>query len=263
MKAVILAGGLGTRISEETTVKPKPMIDIGGKPIIWHIMKMYRCHGIRDFIVCAGYQGHVISQYFLNYFVNQSDITFDLQGNSFHVHRSVSEDFKVTVVQTGQDTMTGGRLARVRDYVSDGTFCMTYGDGVSDVDISALIRFHREHGKLATLTAVRPPGRFGIINIDETPGYMVKSFNEKTEGETSFINGGFFVLEPKVLDYIREGDSTTWEQAPLRQLTEDGQLAAFRHDGFWQPMDTLRDKHHLEGLWKSGNAPWVKWEVKP
>lgn len=261
MKAVILAGGLGTRISEETTLKPKPMVEIGGKPIIWHIMKMYRHHGINEFIVCAGYQGHVITRFFHDFFINHSDVSFDLGNNTYEVLSRSSEDYKVTVVQTGLDTMTGGRLARIRDHVADDTFCMTYGDGVSDVDISALVRFHRSHGRLATLTAVRPPGRFGIVTIDDSSSCLVQSFNEKAEGESSFINGGFFVLEPKALDYIMDGDQTTWEQAPLSQLAADGQLAAFRHPGFWQPMDTLRDKHHLEGLWKSGSAPWRTWDT--
>jgi glucose-1-phosphate cytidylyltransferase len=260
MKAVILAGGLGTRISEETTLKPKPMVEIGGKPILWHIMKLYRRHGIKEFIVCAGYQGHMITRYFHDYFINHSDVAFDLGSNSYEILASTDEDFKVTVIHTGLDTLTGGRLARIRKYVSDGPFCMTYGDGVSDVDITALVRFHKSHGKLATLTAVRPPGRFGIVTIDDTQSCMVQSFNEKIEGESSFINGGFFVLEPGALDYIKDADQTTWEQAPMTQLAADGQLAAFLHLGFWQPMDTLRDKHYLEGLWKSGDAPWKTWE---
>jgi glucose-1-phosphate cytidylyltransferase len=258
MKAVILAGGLGTRLSEETALRPKPMVEIGGKPILWHIMKMYAHHGINDFVICCGYKGYVIKEYFANYFLHMSDITFDMQANSMQVHQKRAEPWKVTLVDTGDDSMTGGRLARVAAHVKDEeAFCLTYGDGVADVDIGASIEFHRQHGKLATLTATYPPGRFGALDIQNQ---QVKSFKEKPRGDGALINGGFFVLSPKVLSYIQQGDSTIWEQEPLAELAQDGELMAYQHDGFWQPMDTLRDKHHLEELWASGQAPWKKWD---
>ncbi|WP_114154228.1 glucose-1-phosphate cytidylyltransferase [Chromobacterium haemolyticum] len=259
MKAVILAGGLGTRLSEETSVRPKPMVEVGGKPILWHIMKMYSYHGINDFIICCGYKGYFIKEYFANYFLHMSDVTFDMQANSMHVHEKRAEPWKVTLVDTGDDSMTGGRLGRVADYVkNEEAFCFTYGDGVSDIDISATIEFHRQHGKAATLTATYPPGRFGALDIQSN---QVMSFKEKPKGDGAMINGGFFVLSPKVLEYIK-GDSTVWEQEPLMRLAEDGQLMAYEHPGFWQPMDTLRDKHLLEELWMSGKAPWKKWGSK-
>jgi len=257
MKAVILAGGLGTRLTEETSTRPKPMVEIGGKPILWHIMKMYSHHGIHDFIICCGYKGYIIKEYFANYFLHMSDVTFDMQVNSMYVHEKRAEPWKVTLVDTGDNSMTGGRLGRVADYVKDEKFfCFTYGDGVGDIDITATIDFHRKHGKSATLTATYPPGRFGALGIQNG---QVHSFQEKPKGDGSMINGGFFVLSPKVLNYISD-DSTIWEQEPLRKLTEEGQLMAFEHHGFWQPMDTLRDKHNLEKLWSSGKAPWKKWD---
>jgi glucose-1-phosphate cytidylyltransferase len=257
MKAVILAGGLGTRLSEETSTRPKPMVEIGGKPILWHIMKMYASHGINDFVICCGYKGYVIKEYFANYFLHMSDVTFDMQANTMHVHEKRAEPWKVTLVDTGDDSMTGGRLGRVAEYVKDeDAFCFTYGDGVSDVDISATLAFHRQHGKQATLTATFPPGRFGALDIQKG---QVMSFREKPRGDGAMINGGFFVLSPKVLDLIK-GDATIWEQDPLIALAESGQLMAFEHHGFWQPMDTLRDKHWLEELWASGKAPWKQWE---
>lgn len=256
MKAVILAGGLGTRLSEETSTRPKPMVEIGGKPILWHIMKMYSHHGINDFVVCCGYKSYVIKEYFANYFLHMSDVTFDMQANSMHVHEKRAEPWKVTLVDTGDESMTGGRLGRVAEYVkNEEAFCFTYGDGVGDIDITATIDFHRDHGKLATLTAATPPGRFGALDIQNK---QVLSFKEKPKGDGAMINGGFFVLSPKVLDYIK-GDQTIWEQEPLMKLAEDGQLMAYEHNGFWQPMDTLRDKHHLEELWASGKAPWKHW----
>jgi glucose-1-phosphate cytidylyltransferase len=257
MKSVILAGGLGTRISEESNVRPKPMIEIGGKPILWHIMKMYSSHGINDFIVCCGYKGYVIKEYFANYFLHTSDITFDLQNNQVVVHQKFAEPWRVTLVDTGEATMTGGRLRRVAPYLAgEDAFCMTYGDGVSDVDITALIKFHRSHGLSATLTATHAPSRFGVLNM--RPDRTVKSFKEKPQEIRDMINGGFFVLSPKVQDLI-EGDHTIWEREPLEILAERGQLKAYEHDGFWQPMDTLRDKNNLEELWASGNAPWKSW----
>lgn len=253
MKAVILAGGLGTRISEETSTKPKPMVEIGGKPILWHIMKSYSAHGVNDFVICCGYKGYVIKEYFANYFLHMSDVTFDMQNNQMEVHTRNTEPWKVTLVDTGDETMTGGRLKRVRPYISDEEmFCFTYGDGVSDVNISELIAFHKAHGKLATLTATQPPGRFGALNLE---GQKINSFQEKPQGDGAWINGGYFVLSPKVIDYI-DNDSTTWEKSPMENLAKDGQLDAFFHHGFWQPMDTLRDKIHLEEMWQSGNAPW-------
>lgn len=256
MKAVILAGGLGTRLSEETSIKPKPMVEIGGKPILWHIMKTYSCYGINDFIICCGYKGYLIKEYFANYFLHMSDVTFDMSENSVNVHHKRAEPWRVTLVDTGDNSMTGGRLRRVADHLKDeDVFCFTYGDGVSDVNISDLIEHHRAQGKLATLTAVYPPGRFGALDIH---GGLVRSFQEKPRGDGALINGGFFVLSPKVLKYI-DDDSTVWEQRPLKKLAEENQLAAYEHDGFWQPMDTLRDKLYLEDLWKSGNAPWKVW----
>lgn len=257
MKAVILAGGLGTRLSEETSTRPKPMVEIGGKPILWHIMKMYSKHGINDFIICCGYKGYVIKEYFANYFLHTSDVTFDMRSNNMHVHEKRAEPWKVTLVDTGDESMTGGRLKRVQQYVSEEeAFCFTYGDGVSDVDIGATIAFHRAHGKLATLTSTYPPGRFGALDIEDG---RVVNFKEKPRGDGAIINGGFFVLSPGVLSYLKD-DKTVWEQEPLMRLAQDGQLNAYHHDGFWQPMDTLRDKHMLEELWTSGNAPWKTWE---
>lgn len=256
MKAVILAGGLGTRLSEETATRPKPMVEIGGKPILWHIMKQYSAHGINEFVICCGYKGYVIKEYFANYFLHMSDITFDMSQNKMEVHDSFAEQWQVTLVDTGEDTMTGGRLARVKKYVQDDeAFCFTYGDGVSDVDIGHLIAFHKENGVLATLTATYPPGRFGALDIVKN---KVKSFKEKPKGDGGMINGGFFVLSPKVIDLV-QGDDTIWERGPLETLAAQGQLAAYSHEGFWQPMDTLRDKIFLDNLWESGKAPWKVW----
>ena len=256
-KAVILAGGLGTRISEETHLKPKPMIEIGGKPILWHIMKIYSAHGINDFVVCCGYKGYLIKEYFANYFLHMSDVTFDMAKNEMQVHHQKADPWRVTLVDTGDDTMTGGRLKRVADYVRDeDAFCFTYGDGVSDVDITSQLAFHQAHGKLATVTAVQPPGRYGALNMD---GATVRGFIEKPKGDGGWINGGFFVLSPRCLDYI-EGDPSSWEGEPLAKIARDGQLKAFEHHGFWQPMDTLRDKNLLEELWLNGKAPWKRWE---
>ncbi|WP_375585608.1 glucose-1-phosphate cytidylyltransferase [Cyclobacterium xiamenense] len=257
MKAVILAGGLGTRLSEETHLKPKPMVEIGGKPILWHIMKIYSSHGVNEFIVCCGYKGYVIKEYFANYFLHQSDVTFDMEKNTMVVHRKRAEPWIVTLVDTGDETMTGGRLKRVAGYFqNEEAFCLTYGDGVSNVDITKSIAFHRSHGKMATLTATFPPGRFGAIDIVEG---RVCSFKEKPLGDGARINGGFFVLSPRVIDRI-SGDLSIWEQEPLIGLAKDGELMAFTHEGFWLPMDTLRDKEKLEELWQSGNAPWKIWE---
>lgn len=255
MKAVILAGGLGTRLSEETSLRPKPMVEVGGKPILWHIMKLYSAHGVNDFIICCGYKGYVIKEYFANYFLHMSDVTFDMSHNKMEVHQQHAEPWRVTLVDTGDETMTGGRLKRARRYLDDEDFCFTYGDGVSDVDISKLISYHSREGKLATITAVQPPGRFGALDIE---GDKILSFKEKPHGDGAWINGGFFVLSPKVIDYI-EGDDTIWERSPMERLAQDGQMNAFYHDGFWQPMDTLRDKHHLDDLWLSGEAPWKIW----
>lgn len=257
MKAVILAGGLGTRISEETHLKPKPMIEIGGKPVLWHIMKIYSHYGINDFVICCGYKGYLIKEYFANYFLHMSDVTFDMANNRMEVHQQNAEPWKVTLVDTGDETMTGGRLKRVAPYLeNEELFCFTYGDGVSDVNISTLIEFHRAHGLQATLTAAYPPGRFGALDINADN--RVTSFKEKPKGDGGMINGGFFVLSPKVIDLI-EDDSTVWERVPLERLAESKQLAAYPHQGFWQPMDTLRDKVHLEELWDSGKAPWKVW----
>ena len=255
MKAVILAGGLGTRISEETHLKPKPMIDIGGRPILWHVMKIFSAHGINDFIICAGYKGYIIKEYFANYFLHMSDVTFDMTSNSMEVHQRRSEPWRVTVVDTGEATMTGGRLRRVRSYLGSDTFCLTYGDGVGDVDITALVAWHKRQGCRATLTGVQPPGRFGALEIQNG---RVERFQEKPEGDGSWINGGFFVLEPSVLDLV-EGDKTIWEREPLESLASAKQLSVYKHRGYWQPMDTLRDRQHLEELWASGKAPWKTW----
>jgi glucose-1-phosphate cytidylyltransferase len=257
MKAVILAGGYGTRISEESAVKPKPMVEVNGMPILWHIMKIYSAYGINDFVICCGYKAYVIKEYFANYFLHTSDVTFDIQNNNMTVHKSRSEPWKVTLVDTGDGTMTGGRLKRVQEYVADGTFCMTYGDGVSDVNIGELIKYHRKQKTLATLTAVQPPGRFGAFSL-RSGDVKVHSFKEKPDGDGAWVNGGFFVLEPEVMRYI-ENDSTVWEKDPLEQLAEEEKLAAYKHTGFWQPMDTLRDKHVLEELWNSCKAPWKVW----
>ena len=255
MKAVILAGGLGTRISEETHLKPKPMIEIGGKPILWHIMKIYSHYGVNDFVICCGYKGYLIKEYFANYFLHMSDVTFDLTTNSMEVHRRHAEPWKVTLVDTGEATQTGGRLKRVAQYLEGEDFCMTYGDGVSDVDITALVAFHRQHGLKATLTATQPPGRFGALDLD---GTRVNKFLEKPVGDGGWINGGFFVLSPSVIELI-DGDESIWERSPLEKLASQGQLRAFKHHGFWHPMDTLRDKNHLEELWRTGQAPWKVW----
>ena len=257
MKAVILAGGLGTRISEETHLKPKPMIEIGGKPVLWHIMKLYSAHGVNDFVICCGYKGYLIKEYFANYFLHMSDVTFDMVNNKMEVHQRNAEPWRVTLVDTGENTLTGGRLKRVLAYIKDDdAFCFTYGDGVSNVDIKASIEFHRQHGKLATVTAVQPPGRYGAL---ERSGHQVTGFAEKPRGDGGLINGGFFVLSPEVLGLI-EGDQSSWEGKPLTQLSAMGEMMAFEHQGFWQPMDTLRDKNALEELWVSGKAPWRIWE---
>ena len=255
MKAVILAGGLGTRIAEETSSRPKPMVEIGGKPILWHIMKMYSAHGVNEFVICCGYKGYMIKEYFANYFLHMSDVTFDMSNNDMEIHQKKAEPWKVTLIDTGENTLTGGRLKRVRDYLGNEDFCFTYGDGVGSVDITKLIEFHKKHGKKATVTAVQPPGRFGAL---EMTGSTVTSFVEKPHGDGMYINGGFFVLNPSVIDLI-EGDSTIWERQPLETLATKGQLEAFKHDGFWQPMDTLRDKQNLEEMWQSGEAPWKVW----
>ena len=257
MKAVILAGGLGTRISEETHLKPKPMIEIGGKPILWHIMKLYSAHGINDFVVCCGYKGYIIKEYFANYFLHMSDVTFDMVNNEMQVHQRKAEPWRVTLVDTGEETLTGGRLKRVSDYVKDEeAFCFTYGDGVADINVTSLIDFHKKHGKLATVTAVQPPGRYGALNMQ---GSQVKGFTEKPKGDGGWINGGFFVLSPKCLKYI-QNDRSSWEGEPLTKLANDVELMAFEHAGFWQPMDTLREKNMLEDLWQSGKAPWKVWD---
>ncbi len=257
MKAVILAGGMGTRISEESHTRPKPMIEIGGKPILWHIMKTYSHYGVNEFVICLGYKGYVIKEYFANYFLHMSDVTFRIENNELVVHSRRAEPWIVTLVDTGQNAMTGGRLKNVASYLDDEPFCFTYGDGVADVDIAALIAFHNKSGKLATVTAVQPPGRYGALKLDASMN--VTGFSEKPRGDGGLINGGYFVLHPKVIDYIA-GESTPWEAEPMSRLATEGQLAAFRHDGFWQPMDTLRDKNQLEELYNSGKAPWIVWE---
>jgi glucose-1-phosphate cytidylyltransferase len=257
MKAVILAGGLGTRLSEETAIKPKPMVEVGGQPILWHIMKIYSAHGINDFVICCGYKGYVIKEFFANYFLRMSNVTFDMCTNRMDVHTGNAEPWRVTLVDTGENTLTGGRLKRVREHIGNETFCFTYGDGVSDVNITELIKFHQGQGTLATLTAVQPPGRFGAIVLGKEQT-RISAFQEKPDGDGAYINGGYFVLEPEVIDYIAD-DSTTWEQEPLQKLAHNEQLSAFKHDGFWQPMDTLKDKNYLEKLWQSGKAPWKAW----
>ena len=258
MKAVILAGGLGTRLAEETDLKPKPLVEIGGMPILWHIMKIYSKHGVNDFVICCGYKGYMIKEYFANYFLHQSDVTFDMKNNNMHVHHNYSESWNVTLIDTGVNTMTGGRLKRVKDFVKDEeSFCFTYGDGVGDVDITRLIQFHQSHGKQATLTATRPPGRYGALKLG--PDDSVERFQEKPKGDGSWINGGYFVLSPKVIEHIAD-DSSIWEDDALLALAHDGQLSAFKHYGFWQPMDTLREKFYLNELWSTGKAPWKVWE---
>lgn len=257
MKVVILAGGLGTRLSEETDLKPKPMVEIGGKPILWHIMKIYSTHGFNDFIICCGYKGYMIKEYFANYFMHQADITVDLGKNSIEIHKSKAEPWKITLVDTGMNTMTGGRIKRVMDYVGNKSFMLTYGDGVSNINIKALVEFHRKAQKLATVTAVQPSGRFGAIALSEE--YTVRSFTEKPAADGSWINGGFFVLEPGIFDYIKDDDATVWERTPLESLARDNQLAAFKHTGFWRPMDTLRDRIELDNMWNTGKAEWKNW----
>ena len=257
MKLVILAGGLGTRISEETIIKPKPMIEIGGKPVLWHIMKIYSYHRINEFIICCGYKGYIIKEYFANYFLHQSDITFDMSKNEMKIHQERAEPWKVTLIDTGENTMTGGRIKRIKSYLNEGEdFCLTYGDGLANINISKLVSFHKTHGKIATLSAIYPPGRFGALEITEN---QVTRFYEKPRGDGALINGGFFVLKSNALDYIH-GDSTIWEQEPLNNLATDGELMSFKHEDFWQPMDTLRDKHYLEELWETGKAPWKLWD---
>ena len=257
MKVVILAGGLGTRISEETSVRPKPMVEIGGKPILWHIMKIYSHYGFHEFIICLGFKSYIIKEYFSNYFLHMSDVTFDMRSNSMQIHQQYAEPWKVTLVETGLETMTGGRLKRVAPYIGNETFMMTYGDGVGDINIRELLEFHKKHGKHATVTSVQPSGRFGALNLDNNSNVI--SFQEKPKGDGSWINGGFFVLAPQVLNYIKS-DETNWEKEPLESLARESQLVAFTHKGFWQPMDTLRDKNHLEELWKSDKAPWKVWK---
>lgn len=256
MKVVILAGGLGTRLSEETSLKPKPMVEIGGRPILWHIMKIYARFGFNDFIVCLGYKGYVIKEYFANYFLHQADVTIDMVNNSIEYHKSQAEPWKVCLVDTGVQSMTGGRIKRVRDYIGDETFLLTYGDGVGSVNINSLLDFHRSHKKLMTVTAVQPSGRFGSLNLSDVG--QVKSFMEKPKGDGAWINGGFFVCEPQVIEFI-EGDHTIWEREPMEDIAAKGEMMAYRHEGFWKPMDTLRDKQELERLWENGNAPWKVW----
>lgn len=255
MKAVILAGGYGTRISEETQNKPKPMVQVGGKPLLWHIMKLYSHHGINEFVICCGYMGYVIKEYFANYFLHMSDVTFDMKNNQMEVHHNYAESWRVTLVDTGEGTMTGGRLRRVASFLGDEPFCFTYGDGLSDIDIGKLIQFHKNHGKAATVTAAQPPGRFGSLKMN---GAEVQAFEEKPLGDGGWINAGFFILDPKVLSYI-DGDTTVWENEPMGRLAAEGELHAFRHDGFWRPVDTLRDKNYLEDLWARKKAPWLVW----
>jgi glucose-1-phosphate cytidylyltransferase len=256
LKVIILAGGLGTRISEESNLKPKPMIEIGGKPILWHIMKIYSHYGIDEFVICCGYKGYIIKEYFLNYFHHMSDVTIDLKNNDITIHQEKAEPWKITLVDTGENTMTGGRIKRVQQYIHNETFCLTYGDGVADIDLHALLQHHKKKQKLATITGTEPPGRFGALKVYED---MVKGFQEKPKGDNSIINGGFFVLEPEIFDYI-DGDHTLWEKEPLEILAKNDQLTVFRHNGFWQPMDTLREKNLLEELWFAGKAPWKKWK---
>jgi glucose-1-phosphate cytidylyltransferase len=257
MKVVILAGGFGTRLSEETDIKPKPMIEIGERPILWHIIKVYSYYGFNDFIICLGYKGYIIKEYFSNYFLHQSDVTIDVEKNSMEIHQSKTEPWKVTLVDTGLNTMTGGRIKRVQKYINDGTFMLTYGDGVGNINIRELLEFHKKHNKFVTITAVQPSGRFGALNLDKQD--KVLAFQEKPKGDNAWINGGFFVLDPQIFNYI-EGDETWWEREPMERLAKEGQMSAFLHRGFWHPMDTLRDKNHLEQLWQSGQAPWKIWE---
>jgi glucose-1-phosphate cytidylyltransferase len=257
MKVVILAGGFGTRLSEETDIKPKPMIEIGERPILWHIIKVYSYYGFNDFIICLGYKGYIIKEYFSNYFLHQSDVTIDVEKNSMEIHQSKTEPWKVTLVDTGLNTMTGGRIKRVQKYINDGTFMLTYGDGVGNINIRELLEFHKKHNKFVTITAVQPSGRFGALNLDKQD--KVLAFQEKPKGDNAWINGGFFVLDPQIFNYI-EGDETWWEREPMERLAKEGQMSAFLHRGFWHSMDTLRDKNHLEQLWQSGRAPWKIWE---
>jgi glucose-1-phosphate cytidylyltransferase len=257
MKVVLLAGGLGTRLSEETVVKPKPMVEIGGMPILWHIMKIYSAHGFNDFVVCLGYKGYVIKEFFSNYFLHKSDVTIDLKNNSVEVHDSQAEPWKITLVDTGNESMTGGRIKRIQPYINNEPFMLTYGDGVGNIDIKQLVAYHKEHGKLCTVTSVQPQGRFGALNILEDS--TVHSFMEKPKGDGSWINGGYFVCQPEVFDYIKEGDSTVWEKGPMEDIAQDGQMNAFKHNGFWRPMDTLKDKHDLNEMWTENNAPWKIW----
>ena len=256
MKVVLLAGGLGTRLSEETVIKPKPMVEIGGKPILWHIMKIFSHHGFNDFVVCLGYKGYIIKEYFANYFLHMSDVTIDIKNNKIEIHQNYSESWKISLIDTGEDTMTGGRVKRIQQYIGDETFMLTYGDGLSDVNIPNLIKFHQRQGQTATLTAIRPAGRFGALELKES---NVTSFLEKPQGDGGYINGGFFVFEPELFDYLKD-DSTILERGPLESLTKEGQLNAFKHEGFWYPMDTLRDKNYLENIWAVGNAPWKVWD---
>lgn len=257
MKAVILAGGFGTRLSEETSIRPKPMVEVGARPILWHIMKTYSAHGINEFIICCGYKGYIIKEYFANYFLHRSDVTFSLADNSMEVHNNSAEPWRVTLVDTGENSLTGGRLRRVRDYLANETFCFTYGDGLADINVTALVDFHKAQGTLATLTAVQPPGRFGAFTMQNDES-IIRSFHEKPRGDSAWVNGGYFVLEPEVIEYIA-GDTTVWEREPMEQLAHERQMSAYKHDGFWQPMDTLRDKNYLEGLWEKGEAPWKIW----
>ncbi len=257
MKVVILAGGLGTRLSEETVLKPKPMVEIGGMPVLWHIMKIYSAHGFNDFVVCLGYKGYVIKEYFANYFLHRSDVTIDLKNNSVEVHDSQAEPWKITLVDTGNESMTGGRIKRIQSYVNNETFMLTYGDGVGNIDIKSLMEFHKKGNKYCTVTSVQPSGRFGVLNITENN--EVHSFFEKPKGDGSWINGGYFVCEPAVFDYIKGGDLTVWEKAPMEEIANDGQMNAFKHDGFWRPMDTLKDKNDLNEMWDTNNAPWKIW----
>lgn len=259
MKVVILAGGLGTRLSEETDIRPKPMVEIGGRPIIWHIMKIYASHGFTDFVICLGYKGYFIKEYFANYFLHQTDITINLGTNQIEYHKSDSENWKITLIDTGKDSMTGGRIKRIQPYIGNEPFMLTYGDGVADINIGELAKYHQSHGKLLTVTSIQPSGRFGALELDDATG-KVNSFYEKPKGDGVWINGGFFVCQPEVFDYIRNGDSTIWEQDPLQNIAKDGQLMGYRHEGFWSPMDTLKDKQDLNEMWNKGSAKWKIWE---
>lgn len=259
MKVVILAGGLGTRLSEETDIRPKPMVEIGGRPIIWHIMKIYAAYGFNDFVICLGYKGYFIKEYFANYFLHQTDMTIDLGSNQIEYHKSASEKWKISLIDTGKDSMTGGRIKRIQSYIGNEPFMLTYGDGVSDINIASLVNFHKSHGKLLTVTAIQPSGRFGALEMDEQSG-QVGSFMEKPKGDGVWINGGFFVCQPEVFDYINQGDATIWEQEPLQKIAKDGQLVGYRHEGFWRPMDTLKDKQDLNEMWNTHSAKWNIWE---